>query len=123
MILAQQLYSIYDKLDVADWLMSLKDNGTRLSAVKTDKDGYLLGGDKYRWLPESMVFNGDIRRNYRKQQNATYSWNGVIWSNGIRQNEYANWQGRYGHATSEKRPVVVTPTVKIEAKDQPKIAP
>jgi len=93
-------------------------------AVKTDKDGYLLDGeintgDYFRIVGGTEVLDETTENNKRYLQ--LKMANDGIWVLAERVRELAN--GDAGTPRPEKRPVVVTPTVKIEAKDQPKVAP
>lgn len=108
-------------IDEFDW----EDNGVPVSvAVKTDKDGYLLDGeintgDYFRIVGGTEVLDETTENNKRYLQ--LKMADDGIWVLAERVRELAN--GDAGTPRPEKRPVVVTPTVKIEAKDQPKVAP
>ena len=108
-------------IDEFDW----GDNGVPVSvAVKTDKDGYLLDGelntgDYFRIVGSTEVLDETTENNKRYLQ--LKMADDGIWVLAERVRELAN--GDAGTPRPEKRPVVVTPTVKIEAKDQPKVAP
>ena len=108
-------------IDEFDW----EDNGVPVSvAVKTDKDGYLLDGeintgDYFRIVGSTEVLDETTENNKRYLQ--LKMADDGIWVLAERVRELAN--GDAGTPRPEKRPVVVTPTVKIEAKDQPKVAP
>ena len=108
-------------IDEFDW----GDNGVPVSvAVRTDKDGYLLDGeintgDYFRIVGGTEVLDETTENNKRYLQ--LKMADDGIWVLAERVRELAN--GDAGTPRPEKRPVVVTPTVKIEAKDQPKVAP
>ena len=108
-------------IDEFDW----GDNGVPISvAVKTDKDGYLLDGelntgDYFRIVGSTEILDETTENNKRYLQ--LKMADDGIWVLAERVRELAN--GDAGTPRPEKRPVVVTPTVKIEAKDQPKVAP
>ena len=108
-------------IDEFDW----EDNGVPVSvAVKTDKDGYLLDGeintgDYFRIVGGTEVLDETTENNKRYLQ--LKMADDGIWVLAERVRELAN--GDAGTPRPEKRPVVVTPTVKIEAKDQPKVVP
>ena len=108
-------------IDEFDW----EDNGVPVSvAVKTDKDGYLLDGeintgDYFRIVGGTEVLDETTENNKRYLQ--LKMADDGIWVLAERVRELAN--GDAGTPRPEKRPVVVTPTVKIEVKDQPKVAP
>lgn len=108
-------------IDEFDW----EDNGVPVSvAVRTDKDGYLLDGeintgDYFRIVGSTEVLDETTENNKRYLQ-LKMAGDG-IWVLAERVRELAN--GDAGTPRPEKRPVVVAPTVKIEAKDQPKVAP
>ena len=108
-------------IDEFDW----EDNGVPVSvAVRTDKDGYLLDGeintgDHFRIVGSTEVLDETTENNKRYLQ--LKMADDGIWVLAERVRELAN--GDAGTPRPEKRPVVVTPTVKIEAKDQPKVAP
>lgn len=108
-------------IDEFDW----GDNGVPVSvAVRTDKDGYLLDGeintgDYFRIVGGTEVLDETTENNKRYLQ--LKMADDGIWVLAERVRELAN--GDAGTPRPEKRPVVVAPTVKIEAKDQPKVAP
>ena len=108
-------------IDDFDW----EDNGVPVSvAVRTDKDGYLLDGeintgDYFRIVGGTEVLDETTENNKRYLQ--LKMADDGIWVLAERVRELAN--GDAGTPRPGKRPVVVTPTVKIEAKDQPKVAP
>lgn len=108
-------------IDEFDW----EDNGVPVSvAVRTDKDGYLLDGeintgDYFRIVGSTEILDETTENNKRYLQ--LKMADDGIWVLAERVRELAN--GDAGTPRPEKRPVVVTPTVKIEAKDQPKVAP
>ena len=108
-------------IDEFDW----EDNGVPVSvAVRTDKDGYLLDGeintgDYFRIVGSTEILDETTEDGKRYLQ--LKMANDRIWVLAERVRELAN--GDAGTPRPEKRPVVVTPTVKIEAKDQPKVAP
>lgn len=108
-------------IDEFDW----GDNGVPVSvAVKTDKDGYLLDGeintgDYFRIVGSTEILDETTENNKRYLQ--LKMADDGIWVLAERVRELAN--GDAGTPRPEKRPVVVTPTVKIEVKDQPKVAP
>ena len=108
-------------IDEFDW----EDNGVPISvAVKTDKDGYLLDGeintgDYFRIVGSTEVLDETTENNKRYLQ--LKMADDGIWVLAERVRELAN--GDAGTPRPEKRPVVVAPTVKIEAKDQPKVVP
>lgn len=108
-------------IDDFDW----GDNGIPVSvAVKTDKDGYLLDGeintgDYFRIVGGTEVLDETTKNNKRYLQ--LKMADDGIWVLAERVRELAN--GDAGTPRPEKRPVVVTPTVKIGAKDQPKTVP
>ena len=108
-------------IDEFDW----EDNGVPVSvAVRTDKDGYLLDGeintgDYFRIVGGTEVLDETTENNKRYLQ--LKMADDGIWVLAERVRELAN--GDAGTPRPEKRPVVVAPTVKIEAKDQPKVAP
>lgn len=108
-------------IDNFDW----GDNGVPISvAVKTDKDGYLLDGelntgDYFRIVGSTEILDETTENNKRYLQ--LKMADDGIWVLAERVRELAN--GDAGTPRPEKRPVVVTPTVKIEAKDQPKVVP
>ena len=109
-------------IDEFDW----EDNGVPVSvAVRTDKDGYLLDGeintgDYFRIVGSTEVLDETTENNKRYLQ--LKMADDGIWVLAERVRELAN--GDAGTPRPERRPVVVaTPTVKIEAKDQPKTVP
>lgn len=108
-------------IDDFDW----EDNGVPVSvAVRTDKDGYLLDGeintgDYFRIVGSTEILDETTENNKRYLQ--LKMADDGIWVLAERVRELAN--GDAGTPRPEKRPVVVTPTVKIEAKDQPKVVP
>ena len=108
-------------IDEFDW----EDNGVPVSvAVRTDKDGYLLDGeintgDYFRIVGGTEILDETTENNKRYLQ--LKMADDGIWVLAERVRELAN--GDAGTPRPEKRPVVVAPTVKIEAKDQPKVAP
>ena len=109
-------------IDEFDW----GDNGVPVSvAVRTDKDGYLLDGeintgDYFRIVGGTEVLDETTENNKRYLQ--LKMADDGIWVLAERVRELAN--GDAGTPRPERRPVVVaTPTVKIEAKDQPKTVP
>lgn len=108
-------------IDEFDW----EDNGVPVSvAVRTDKDGYLLDGeintgDYFRIVGSTEILDETTENNKRYLQ--LKMANDGIWVLAERVRELAN--GDAGTPRPERRPVVVTPTVKIEAKDQPKTVP
>lgn len=108
-------------IDEFDW----EDNGVPVSvAVRTDKDGYLLDGeintgDYFRIVGGTEILDETTENNKRYLQ--LKMADDGIWVLAERVRELAN--GDAGTPRPEKRPVVVTPTVKIEAKDQPKTVP
>lgn len=108
-------------IDDFDW----EDNGVPVSvAVRTDKDGYLLDGeintgDYFRIVGSTEILDETTENNKRYLQ--LKMADDGIWVLAERVRELAN--GDAGTPRPEKRPVVVAPTVKIEAKDQPKVAP
>ena len=108
-------------IDEFDW----EDNGVPVSvAVRTDKDGYLLDGeintgDYFRIVGSTEILDETTENNKRYLQ--LKMADDGIWVLAERVRELAN--GDAGTPRPEKRPVVVTPTVKIEAKDQPKVVP
>jgi len=108
--------------DNFDW----EDNGVPVSvAVRTDKDGYLLDGeintgDYFRIVGSTEILDETTENNKRYLQ--LKMADDGIWVLAERVRELAN--GDAGTPRPERRPVVVaTPTVKIEAKDQPKTVP
>lgn len=108
-------------IDEFDW----EDNGVPVSvAVRTDKDGYLLDGeintgDYFRIVGSTEILDETTENNKRYLQ--LKMADDGIWVLAERVRELAN--GDAGTPRPERRPVVVTPTVKIEAKDQPKTVP
>ncbi|MBF1031834.1 MAG: hypothetical protein HXK99_03095 [Candidatus Nanosynbacter sp.] len=108
-------------IDEFDW----EDNGIPVSvAMRTDKDGYLLDGeintgDYFRIVGSTEILDETTENNKRYLQ--LKMADDGIWVLAERVRELAN--GDAGTPRPERRPVVVTPTVKIEAKDQPKTVP